>query len=188
MRLFIALPIPPDVAVTATSSFPDLPGLRRVRPEHLHVTLAFLGAVADDRVNDVLDATRMAAAAYPAFTIRLDAVGRFPETGAPRILWLGMGKGATESTNIAAAVRRALTGSQLSFDDKPFRPHVTVARVTQDADRPTVRAIAATAERLRVPTLEFPVDAVIAYESVLSPKGPRYTARIAAPLGASNPR
>lgn len=184
MRLFIALPIPPDVSVLATSAFPDLPGLRRVRAEHLHVTLAFLGAVPDERVDDVVAATGEAAAAQPAFTISLDAVGRFPETGAPRILWLGMGQGATESTNLAAAIRRALVARELPFDDKPFRPHVTVARVSQDADRPTARAIAAAAERLRIPQLRFSVDAVVAFESVLSRKGPRYTGRVAAPLGA----
>lgn len=183
MRLFVAIPLPTDVAVEASSALPDLPGLRRVRPEHLHITLAFLGAVAEERLDDVIAATRTAAAGQPPFTVTLEGVGRFPESGEPRIVWMGIVQGARESSNLAATLRRALTDRGLPFDGKPFRPHVTLARVTQDADRATARAIAATTERLRAPKLRFDVDALIPFESVLSPKGPRYTPRAAVKLG-----
>ena len=183
MRLFIAIPLPTDVAVEASSALPDLPGLRRVRPEHLHITLAFLGVVADERLDDVIAASVAAAATQAPFTVTLEGVGRFPESGVPRIVWMGIVQGATESTSLAAALRRALTERGLPFDDKPFRAHVTLARVMRDADRTTARAIAATTERLRMPKLRFDVEALIPFESVLSPKGPRYTPRGAVPLG-----
>jgi 2'-5' RNA ligase len=169
-------------------ALPDIPGLRRVRPEQLHVTLAFLGAVPEERLADVIAAASEAAATQRPFTITLDAFGRFPASGTPRIVWLGMGEGATESSNLAVAVRLALAAREIPFDDKPFRPHVTLARVKQDADRPTARAIAAAAQRLRVPPLRFAAEALIAFESVLSPKGPRYTPRAAVPLGRATAR
>lgn len=184
MRLFVALPLPTDVAVEAASVLPDLPGLRRVRPEHLHITLAFLGAVPDERLDDVIAASREAAARQSPFTVTLEGVGRFPESGVPRVVWMGIVQGATESSNLAAALRRALSERGIPFDAKPFRAHVTLARLTQDADRATARAIAATTERLRMPKLRFGVDALIPFESVLSPKGPRYTPRAAVLLGA----
>lgn len=183
MRLFVAIPLPADLAVEASAALPDIPALRRVRPEHLHITLAFLGAVADERLDDVIAATRTAAATQPPFTITLEGVGRFPESGEPRVIWMGIIQGARESTNLAAALRRALTERGLPFDDKPFRPHVTLARVTQDADRATARAIAATTDRLRAPKLRFEAEALIPFESVLSRKGPRYTPAAAVALG-----
>lgn len=183
MRLFVAVPLPTDLAVEASSALPDIPALRRVRPEHLHITLAFLGAVPEERLDDVIAATRAAAATQPPFTLTLEGVGRFPASGEPRVIWMGIVQGARESSNLAAALRRALTERALAFDDKPFRAHVTLARVTQDAARASARAIAATTDRLRTPKLSFDVEALIPFESVLSAKGPRYTPRAAVPLG-----
>jgi len=182
MRLFIALPLPPEIASVAAALLPDVPGLRRVRPELLHVTLAFVGHVSDERLGDVLAASGEAASAQASFAITLDRAGRFPEVGAPRVVWIGMGEGATESANLATAVRNALTARDVPFDDKPFRPHVTLARVKPDVDRTTARAIAAAAAGLRVPPLRFVAEAIVPFESVLSPQGPRYTPRAVAPL------
>jgi 2'-5' RNA ligase len=183
VRLFVAIPLPADLAVEASAALPDIPALRRVRPEHLHITLAFLGAVADDRLADVISATRAAAATQPPFTVTLEGVGRFPENGAPRVIWMGIVLGARETTNLAAVLRHALTERDLPFDDKPFRAHVTLGRVAQDADRATARAIAASTDRLRAPKLRFEAEALIPFESVLSPKGARYRPAAAVPLG-----
>lgn len=183
MRLFIALPIPPDIASAAAALLPDLPGLRRVRPELLHVTLAFLGRVPDERLGEVVAACSEAASALEPFNVTLDRAGRFPEGGAPHIVWLGMGEGAAESAALAAAVRRALGSRALPFDGKPYRPHLTLARVKEDLDRPSGRAIAAAADGLRVPPLHFTAEAIVPFESVLSPKGPRYTPKAAVALG-----
>jgi 2'-5' RNA ligase len=177
VRLFIAIALPPEVAAAAAAVLPDIPGLRRVRPEQLHLTLAFLGDTPDERLADVLAATAEAGRGKSSFAITLDAAGRFPASGVPRIVWLGMGEGATESSNLAAAVRRALAARELPFDDKPFRAHVTLARVKPEVDRASARAIAAAVDRLRVPALRFGVQALIPFESALSPKGPRYTPR-----------
>ena len=183
MRVFIALPIPPEIASAAAAVLPDVPGLRPVRPELLHVTLAFLGRVPDERLGEVLAACEDAAFTQQPFGITLDRAGRFPDGGTPHVVWLGMGEGATESAALAVAVRRALTTRELPFDAKPYRPHLTLARVKDDVDRATARAIAATAEGLRVPPLRFTAEAIVPFESVLSPKGPRYTPKAAVALG-----
>ena len=182
MRLFIALPLPPEIASAAAELLPELPGLRPVRPELLHVTLAFVGQVSDERLADVLAASAEAAASQAPFAVTLDRAGRFPDGGAPRVVWMGMGEGATESADLAAAVRNALTAREVPFDDKPFRPHVTLARVKPDVDRTTAQAIAAATAGLRVPPLRFMAEAIVPFESVLSPHGPRYTPRAVASL------
>ena len=150
------------------------------------MTLAFVGSVSDERLVDVLAASAEAASAQEPFAVTLDRAGRFPEGGAPRVVWIGMGEGATESADLAAGIRRALTARVVPFDDKPFRPHLTLARVKPDVDRPTAQAIAAATEVLQVPPLRFTAEAIIPFESVLSPKGPRYTPRAIAPLGRAS--
>lgn len=187
MRLFVAVPIPGAVAERAVEAVPDLPALRRVRPEVLHVTLAFLGAIEDARFADVSASVRDAVGGRPAFDVAIDTLGRFPPSGVPRIVWLGVGAGAAELIALSEAVRRQLGARGVSFDPKPFRPHVTLARVRETADRETVRAVAAAVQRARLPRLGFRADAVVVFESALSPKGPRYTARAVTPLVGGKP-
>lgn len=183
MRLFIALPLPAEIATAAAALTPALPGLRPVRAELLHVTLAFIGRVPDERLGDVIAATREAAAVREPFHVSLAAAGRFPEGGKPHVVWIGMTDGAAESADLAASVRRELAARELPFDDKPFRPHVTLARVKDDVDRPEARDIASAAAKLTFAPLRWTAREVIPFESVLSPKGPKYTARATVRLG-----
>lgn len=182
MRLFIALPLPPEIAVAAAALVPVLPGLRPVPAALLHLTLAFLGSVPDERVPDVIAACAGAAKAHAPFDIVLDRAGRFPEGGAPRVVWLGLGEGAAESADLAASVRRELSARGLAFDDRPFRPHVTLARVRPGVDRIAAGVIAAAVERLRPKALRFAAESIVAMESLLSPRGPRYRPRAVVPL------
>jgi 2'-5' RNA ligase len=184
VRLFIALPLPPETAESAAALLPQVPGLRPVKPELLHLTLAFIGRVPDELLGDVIAATREAAAAQKSFAATLSTAGRFPLTGRPHVVWLGLGDGATESANLAAAVRAALTRHGIPFDGKPFRPHVTLARVKEDVDGPEARDIGAAVAKLTYAPLRYRVEAILPMESVLSPKGPRYTPRATVPLGA----
>lgn len=153
----------------------------------MHVTLAFLGQTTDERLVDVTAAAKEAAGGITAFDIELDRPGRFPPSGRPRVVWLGMGAGAPSLLALGERVRAELRRSEIAFDAKPFRAHVTLARVRDDASLVDARTIAAAVEAMRVPHLRFPADAVVVFESVLSPRGPKYTARGVAPLRVGNP-
>ena len=184
MRLFVAVPLPDDVASAASALLPELPGLRRVSPELMHLTLAFLGATSDERLADVIAATAAAAAGTRTFIASVDRVGRFQERGRPRVVWLGIGAGADELVAMAQRVRASLTEQRITFDDKPFRAHVTLARVRDDLERDELRAITTAVDRAAPPTGGFRVDHIVVFESVVSSKGPRYTARATVPLAS----
>ncbi|HUG05240.1 MAG TPA: RNA 2',3'-cyclic phosphodiesterase [Candidatus Limnocylindria bacterium] len=184
MRLFVALPLPTEIAEAAFRCAPELPALRRVRPELLHLTLAFLGQVPAERLEEVAVATRAAAGEVTAFDIELDHPGRFPPTGRPRVVWLGIGAGAQSAVALGERIRLELARRDFAFDPKPLRAHVTLARVREDVTLVDARAIAAAAQAMRLPHLRFRADAVVVFESVLSPRGPRYTARATAALRA----
>jgi 2'-5' RNA ligase len=79
-------------------------------------------------------------------------------------------------------VRAELGRCEISFDAKPLRAHVTLGRVREDVELVDARAIAASVEAMRLPHLRFRADAVVVFESVLSPRGPRYTPRASPPL------
>jgi 2'-5' RNA ligase len=148
----------------------------------MHVTLAFLGPTPDERLAEVTAAVAEAAAGVMAFDIELDRPGRFPPSGRPRLVWLGMGAGAPTLLALGARVRAELRRRDIAFDAKPLRAHVTLGRVREDVTLVDARSIAAGVEAMRVPHLRFRADSVVVFESVLSPRGPKYTARSTAPL------
>ena len=182
MRLFVAIPLPPDVAAQAFQVLPStLPALRRVKLENLHVTLAFLGQTPDERLDDVTAAAREAAAHVSRFTLSLDRVGQFPERGRPRVVWLGIADGAAV-VEVGAGVYAGLRRRNLRFDDRPLAPHLTLARVVEDASAAEAKAVGAAVRDLAIPGLRFDVDGIAVVQSVLSPSGPRYTAVATVPL------
>ena len=99
------------------------------------------------------------------------------------MIWLGIGEGAEPLAAVAADVARELREGELAFEDRPFTPHLTLARVRPEASGPEWRTVAAAIDALEVAELRTRVDRIAVVESVLSPKGPRYTARAELPLG-----
>jgi 2'-5' RNA ligase len=186
VRLFIAIALPPDLAARASEILPtSLPALRRVKAENLHLTLAFLGQTPDDRLGDVTAAARAAAAAVSAFRLSFDRAGRFPERGKPRVAWLGIGDGAASVVALGEGVYAGLRSRGLRFDDRPLAPHLTLARVVEDASAAQAKTVGAALEELAFGTLRFEVSEIAVVQSVLSPKGPRYTALATVPLAHS---
>lgn len=152
---------------------------RWARPASLHLTLRFLGEIDDGLVDALGSALRGAVADQPAFSFRLGGLGCFPDPRRPRVLWLG-----AESPGLAPlhdAVQQALESLGLPPPDRPFFPHITLARLK------TPRSLAGL---LREPPAfderTVPVGEVLLYRSELSPKGGRYTVlRRAALAGAA---
>lgn len=129
MRLFFAL-APPAAARAALGAWQRAagrPGWRWAEPEGLHLTLAFLGEVSGgDR--DRLEALGAEVAArHRPFELASAELGQFPQAGAARILWLGVGPSVPLDA-LAADLRETLGQAGVAFDPKPFAPHLTLAR------------------------------------------------------------
>lgn len=180
--MFVAVPLPVGIAAAASALLPEHPALRRVRPEQMHLTLAFLGETPAGRLPEAAEAVARGAGGHQRFRLRLDTVGCFPPSGAPRVVWLGASAGRDALVLLGRDVRAALAQSGLPFDPKPLQAHVTLARVREKADRGDLRAIARGIEGVTVAPLEVPVDEVVLLESVIGSGGPRYTRRAAAVL------
>lgn len=106
--------------------------------ERWHLTMAFLGDVDPARLPDTLDALGRAVAGWReaasaggrnghAPRLRLAGGGRFGR-GRFTIMWAGIGGDVALLGELARSVRRQLKRARLPFDDKPFRPHLTLAR------------------------------------------------------------
>lgn len=147
---------------------PNLPGYKWTGRENLHFTLRFLGETAPARVTDLSRALETAALKNSAFRIRLDRVGFFPSPQLPRIIWLGLGAGTSEIRKLAGDVEAACCSCGFPTADRPFQPHLTVARLREGAG----------ATAAAIPEYRFnsttEVNGFSLIESRLQPAGPVY--------------
>ena len=149
MRLFAAI-YPPAVAVadlTARIKGLRVASARHARladPANLHLTLAFLGEVPDDRLTDVQSALRMAArtlresrAGPPRLS--LGGGGSFGQGGST-VLWVDVRGEADALDTLARLIQQGLRRAGLPCDDKPFRAHLTIARPGDRLPEADIRA------------------------------------------------
>ncbi|GAA3735901.1 RNA 2',3'-cyclic phosphodiesterase [Micromonospora maritima] len=141
MRLFAAIYPPPAAVADLTRRITGLRvgaasaagvKVRLAEPDHLHLTLAFLGEVPDDRLVDVESALGLAAQAFRdgragSPRLRLGGGGSFGQ-GRSTVLWVDVRGEADALDTLARLVRDGLRRAELPHDDKPFRAHLTIAR------------------------------------------------------------
>ena len=132
-RLFVAID-PSEAAREALAAVSrGLAGARWTRREQLHVTLRFLGSVELSAASRIAQSLR--AVDLPAFDVEAAGFGVFPSFRAPRILWTGLSPAAplarlhdAVEARIEDAVE-APAGSPVPAGEKPFSPHLTIARL-----------------------------------------------------------
>lgn len=134
LRLFYALKVPDEVAQELAQAQTKLRGnWRRVAPEQLHITLAYLPDVAPERLNDLKRLGVQVAQDLPPLDISLRGTGYFPNEGSPRV-WFVKAE-APELDGLAQGLRAGLDELGVETDDKGFKAHVTLARKKGPAPR-----------------------------------------------------
>ncbi len=179
-RLFIAIDLPDDIKTQLIALKTDIPTARWVKPAQMHLTLRFIGEVEDVKAG-VLQAALQDISGH-AFDLLLNGVGRFPPgtRKAPRVLWAGIDP-QPELDALQAQIERVVRECGLPLDDKPFKPHFTLARLK--THKPTPQADVFLTANADFSAGPFAVQAFALIESELSPQGPRYTTRATYLLG-----
>jgi 2'-5' RNA ligase len=101
---------------------------RWAAPDRWHLTLLFLGAVADDLVPALTVATGDAVAAAPPMRLRLAGAGRFGSLRRPQVFWAGLDGDVAPLVALAGRLAAAARSLDLPVEDRPFRPHLTLGR------------------------------------------------------------
>jgi 2'-5' RNA ligase len=175
-RLFVSVE-PPAEAVDHLARVVDAlevsranaPGrsTRLAARDRWHVTLAFLGDVASNRIDPVAGAVRRAVeeAAGP-LVVNFAGGGTFGR-GRFTVLWVGLAGDVGGLRHLAGQVRRELRRARGPFDAKPFRPHLTLARPGDRVARELLAADVAALSAYVGPL--WTVDAVHLVDSELGP-------------------
>ncbi len=187
MRLFVAIELTDKVRSALLDVGTRLrrrcDGVRWIPAHQLHVTLKFLGEVADRDAGDVAGAVERAAANAGSFKLAIEGSGCFPPLGRVRIVWAGLKEETGRLLRIIEAMEGELELIGFARERRPFSPHITIGRVKEDVSNGTIRTAV---DKFACRPAEQEVTAVTLMSSVLSPNGPTYTAVSRTNLGQDN--
>jgi 2'-5' RNA ligase len=142
-------------------------------PQNMHLTLAFVGEVAAERLPALQAIGARAAAAGSPFTLRFDRLGSFRDSG---IAWLGTGAAEPALQALVNGLAAGLAADGFPVERRPFRAHVTLAR---RCARPPVAA--------DVPAVIWTVETFTLTASELARGGSQYRTLAAWPLAGTAP-
>ena len=152
-----------------------------VRPAVMHLTVKFLGEFDEANAEPLRAEVSRLVRGRAVAVVPLARIGGFPRAQAPRALWLGPSQpweGSADAQRLNEFVR-SVDAASARFggikDEKPWRPHLTLARV-RAGERQVGRALAASGlldETLSLGPLQ--VDAISLVKSDLRPDGPVHT-------------
>ena len=176
MRLFIAVEMNRAVEEAAREVVDELRG-RAARlaprakitwsaPERLHVTVRFIGEADEPKAQAIRSALGPAIDAS-VFDLTVEGVGAFPPKGPLRVVWAGLTGGHSALLDVERAVSHRLE-TLVPGEDRPYSPHLTLARVKEPAGLSRTVLLEGLATR---PFGRVHVDAITLFESRLSPKG-----------------
>ena len=186
MRSFVAIGIGADVRRRLAEAHEQLKSanasVRWVPAENLHLTVKFLGDIAEERAPDVLDALGRAAEGIQPFVMSVRGLGAFPDLRRPRVVWAGVGEGGERAGELARAVERELEPLGFEPEKRGFSAHITLGRVKSFVGISALCGLIA--EQADAEFGSVQVDEMALMRSDLRPSGAVYSVLGGAPLGA----
>jgi len=181
VRSFIAIELPQSlqqqlehVAASMQELLRDLP-IRWVPVPNIHLTLKFLGDVSTSNISMVTNILQVEAASVSPFEVSIGEFGVFPKINRPRVLWVGV-QASDELLILQRRIESETTRLGYPPDKRSFNPHLTLGRVSRNADPGQVRQIG---NLLRDYKLGFlgaaRISQVHLFRSDLKPDGAVYT-------------
>jgi 2'-5' RNA ligase len=184
IRTFIAITIPGLDPLRRVLK--DLAGMGRalkaVDPDNLHVTLKFLGHTDVNLVPEVRALMERAAQSSTSCELSITGLGVFPHAERPNVVWAGL-RGADTLASLAAELEAGLEPHGFPRENRPFVPHLTLARVKA---RPPESLRELLSRHAKTAFGQAEIDHVEFIRSEPGPEGSRYTVLAAAPLGATS--
>lgn len=177
MRTFIAIELSEPIreALEQAQSHLRYAGadVKWVKEENIHLTLKFLGEIPEDKAAKVSAILDEICKGIRPFEISLKDVGVFPKIEFPRVIWVGLDKGAGESTELAGRLDEELSKIGFQKETRPFASHLTIGRVRSSKNKEALK------EKLLSyhlpPTTYDLISSVVLFKSTLTPQGSIYT-------------
>jgi 2'-5' RNA ligase len=175
IRTFIAIDIPDSIRQKIGIIQDELKKERgRVswaKPGNIHLTLKFLGNVAENRITDVAEAVEKAVEPFESFNFFIKNLGTFPNVRRPRVLWVGIENPPAQLISLAQNIEEELHRIGFPKEKRRFSPHLTIGRVKSILSGEFIEKI----KNLKFEGGEVEVKEIVVMKSDLKPTGAIYT-------------
>ena len=184
MRIFLAINPPAEVRRRVWDAATPLreiaPDIAWIPEPKIHLTLKFIGETDEERIAPLSDAMKEVARTHAAPAVQLATVGAFPNFRRPRVIWMGI-EPEPRLELLHHDVELACDKLGHELEGRPYRPHLTLARVRRPLGAELLKPLRLAAKRIRFSD-EFFARTLDVMQSVPSPDGSKYTVVSTAPM------
>lgn len=177
LRLFLAIDIPSNIREELTkiqSQFKSLDlDASWVRPGNIHLTLKFLGNTEPEKIPQIVEVMNTCVNSIGPFSLSLTKIGGFPNLNRPRVLWVGLADSQGSLVSAQKNIDRNLSRLGYDTDNKPFFPHLTLARFKSPKGGQEIKHKIASFNMDE--NKPFTITSIKLYKSELTPRGAIYT-------------
>jgi 2'-5' RNA ligase len=174
-RIFIALKVAPDKTFLGfISSLKDglsNENIRWASPDNMHITLVFLGDTEEKKVKAIYSMLNLKCTGFGKFELLIKGSGVFRKWSDPRVIWAGIDL-SDKLLQLRGLISEGLKNEGISFEDRPFKPHLTIGRIKYLKDKILLQSLIDNYKNAEIQ--KIPVNEVILYESILHHSGPEY--------------
>jgi len=177
VRTFVAAVLPEEMKKqinTLVEKYrPYNQSIKWVKEENIHITLNFLGEVAEANIEELTEIIGSALRGMSSFFVNVGGISAFPSPERPRVLWIGVDDPEQGLKKAYLAICDTLEHSALEVhrENKEYIPHITIGRIKGRLDKNSVRNLYACQDQKYG---EFQVKEIVLFRSILHPQGPRY--------------
>jgi 2'-5' RNA ligase len=171
IRTFVAVFPPPEVREALYNAAQNLPtsrDFRLVGQEKIHLTLKFLGDIAENDLDKIEQALQPIRERHDPFEVSTSNFGAFPSARKARILWAGVEEGSEHLRTVAENVENLLEPAGFERENRPYVPHLTLGRTRS-------RRTTLDTSEISPPALRFTVSGVDLVKSTPGKNGVIYS-------------
>ena len=181
IRSFVAIELPDEVRqglgllVTRLKLLqPDR--VKWVDPTSIHLTFKFLGNIARSRISEITEAMVEATRGIPPFSLKIKGLGVFPNLNRVQVAWVGVGGETDKLAQLQQRLESSLSPLGFAPEERAFTPHLTLARVRQQASAQERQELGQLIAGTRPETIgHFAVETISLMRSQLSREGAIYS-------------
>ena len=140
--------------------------------DKLHVTMTFLGNVAEVDMHNVIACVKNCCASSRVFHVTYSKLGTFPNKKHPKVIWLGCEEPTGTLYSFKQHIDRALAPLGFTPDDRHFHPHITFGRVRSEKGIANLLSIM---ENLIIEPRTATVENILVMKSELHREGAAYS-------------
>jgi 2'-5' RNA ligase len=156
----------------------ELPSLKWVKDENIHLTVHFLGNVESSSIEPMIKRIEPIINNFRSVNYSFGPLGVFPSWSMPKVLWLGLKGDLSFLRDFHASSGKALEEMGIKIEDRSFNPHITLARINVQKDI----NFAKVKDYVPAGSTSFQLAGLSLYSSELTPDGPAYKSLYNLPL------